>query len=164
MHAVSHKFTYSWSHSHDSGHGVLSADERLLITTNLKDAIDIYSMPPTQHIRALLQPVRQNFPLLVSSALNGNLTLVGNDDGAPRLYDQRVGTVHQTLPHGNGTNFPAQPVACIHPIFAVGTLVQVVTVRPFPIFGIIAEIANARLTRRMATAFWPLDHLMLTQT
>jgi hypothetical protein len=85
-----------------SGFAVTSADERLLITSNLKDAVDTYSIPPSQHIRSLCHPVHRNVPLTVCSALDGALTLVESDDGSPCVFDQRVGTLAQSLPHGNG--------------------------------------------------------------
>ena len=85
-----------------SGYAAMSADERLLITSNLKDAVDTYSIPPSQHIRTLTHPITRNVPLGVCSALDGALTLAGSDDGSPRIFDQRIGTLAQSLPHGNG--------------------------------------------------------------
>jgi WD40 repeat protein len=95
----------SYTHTINSGYASLSADERLLLTSNLKNAIDVYSIPPSQHIQSLPHPVHRNVPLMVCSVLDGALTLAGSDDGSPRIFDQRIGTVIQSLPHGNGAGF-----------------------------------------------------------
>ena len=90
-----------------SGYATLSADERLLFTSNLKDGIDTYSIPPIQHIRSLPHSIHRNVPLTLYSALDGALMLAGSDDGSPRVFDQRIGSLAQSLPHGHG-----EPLSC----------------------------------------------------
>lgn len=97
-----------------SGYATLSADERLLLTTNLCDAVDTYSMPPNQHIRSLTHSIRCNVPLMVCSTLGGTLTLAGSDDGCPWVYDQRIGVLSQTLPHSTGKIFFCSLLALSH--------------------------------------------------
>jgi hypothetical protein len=87
---------------HLSGHATLSADERMLIVSNLQDGVDIYSMPPVQLLRSFKHAISVNVPLQVHSALQGALTLAGSDDGTVRLFEQRTGQVSELLPHGNG--------------------------------------------------------------
>ena len=89
-----------------SGYATLSADEHILITSNLNNGIDTYSMPPNQHIRSLLHPIHCNVPLIVCSVLGGSLTLAGSDDGCPQVFDQCLGLLSQSLPHtGKIVNF-----------------------------------------------------------
>ena len=85
-----------------SGYATLSADERLLFTSNLKGGVDTYSIPPAQHIRSLPHPIHRNLPLTLCSAFGAALTLAGSDDGSPRVFDQRIGSLVQSLPHGQG--------------------------------------------------------------
>jgi hypothetical protein len=95
------------------GHAAISADGRLLFTSNLKDAIDTYSIPPTQHIRSLSHPIHRNVPLTVCSALDGALTLAGSDNGSPRVFDQRIGSLAQSLPHGHGERLSRHACHCL---------------------------------------------------
>ena len=90
------------SATHLSGHATLSADERMLIVSNLQDGVDTYSMPPVQPLRSFKHAISENVPLQVHSALQGALTLSGSDDGTVRLFEQRTGQVSELLPHGNG--------------------------------------------------------------
>ncbi|EDR13939.1 uncharacterized protein LACBIDRAFT_305165 [Laccaria bicolor S238N-H82] len=87
----------------------MAADNQLLIVTNLVNGIDIHSLPPGQPLRSFTHPIHLNVPLLVSSALQGSLIVVGGDNGSARVYDSCVGLL-TVLPHGQ-----------------VGTLVQIVT-------------------------------------
>ncbi|KAF8867435.1 hypothetical protein BD779DRAFT_1393473, partial [Infundibulicybe gibba] len=87
----------------------IGADQRSLIVSNLVDGVDTYAIPPRQPVRSFHQPIRHNVPLLVSSALEGSLTVVGGDDGSVRLYDQRLGILSSILHHGKGALSPLVP-------------------------------------------------------
>ncbi|KAF8220899.1 hypothetical protein L208DRAFT_1331184, partial [Tricholoma matsutake] len=73
----------------------------LLFTSNLKDGIDTYSIPPTHHVQSLSHPVHQKVPLMVCSILDSALTIAGSDDGSPHVFDQCIGSLVQSLPHGH---------------------------------------------------------------
>lgn len=83
-----------------SGHAVVVASERILLVSNLLNGIDAYTLPPTRAIKVFQQHIRYNVPLLVTSAKDGELVVVGSDDGLVRIYDYRSGTVLQELHHG----------------------------------------------------------------
>ncbi|RDB29242.1 Vegetative incompatibility protein HET-E-1 [Hypsizygus marmoreus] len=97
-------WSMKWSHQLPTriGNAALSVDERTLIVSNLKDGIDTYSLPPRQPLRSFRHSISCNVPLSVCSTLDGALILAGSDDGYPRIYDQRLGTLSQTLPHSQG--------------------------------------------------------------
>ena len=141
-----------------SGFAATSTDERLLITSNLKDAVDTYSIPPSQHVRSLCHPIHRNVPLAVCSALDGALTLSGSDDGSPRVFDQRVGTLAQLLPHGNGECFClfSNVMGAYHAV--VGSLVQAVAVRLFILSPLSNVLIFTRLTLQIGIVCWLQDH------
>ncbi|KAF8886999.1 hypothetical protein BD779DRAFT_1395717, partial [Infundibulicybe gibba] len=87
----------------------IGADQCSLIVSNLVDGIDTYAIPPHQLVWSFRQPIHHNVPLLVSSALEGSLTVVGGDDGSVRLYDQRLGILSSILHHGKGALSPLVP-------------------------------------------------------
>jgi hypothetical protein len=86
----------------NSGHAAISADESFLFTLNLKYAINIYSIPLTQHVQSLPHLIHHNVPLMVCSTFDGALTLAGSNNGSLRIFDQCIGTLAQSLPHGHG--------------------------------------------------------------
>lgn len=87
----------------------MAADNQLLIVTNLVNGINIYSLPPGQPLRSFTHPIRLNVPLLVSSALQGSLIVVGGDNGSARVYDSCLGLV-TVLPHGQGILISFRPI------------------------------------------------------
>ncbi|KAF8981765.1 hypothetical protein BDQ17DRAFT_1208394, partial [Cyathus striatus] len=81
-------------------HAIIGADSHTLLVSNLQDGIDIYAILPVQPLRSLKHAIRSNVPLVVSSALEGELVVVSSDDGLVRVYDQCLGTLVTLLPHG----------------------------------------------------------------
>ncbi|RDB22826.1 hypothetical protein Hypma_010168 [Hypsizygus marmoreus] len=96
-------WSMKWSHQLPTriGNASLSIDERTLTVSNLKDGIDTYSLPPRQPLRSFRHPISSNVPLSVCSTQDGALMLAGSDDGSPRLFDLRLGSLTQTLPHSH---------------------------------------------------------------
>ena len=88
-----------------SGHCIIGDDGHSLIVSNLRDGIDLYSLPPSQPLRTFKHNIIRNVPLLISSALNGRMTIVGSDDGCTRMYDPYMGMMTGVLQHGNGESF-----------------------------------------------------------
>lgn len=116
--------------SSDSGYCIAGGDGRSLIVTNLKDGVDIYSLPPGQPLRAFKHNIARNVPLTVSSALGGSIIVVGSDDGHARVYDPHLGIMVCVLQHGNGMRLlrllTAHQGSLIH--YPAGSLVQAVDV------------------------------------
>lgn len=90
---------------HLSGHATITPDARTLIVSNLKDGVDTYSIPPRQPLRSFRHPVRCNVPLLVTTALQGDIVISGGDDGDVKIFEQRSGQLSTHLRHGNGMTF-----------------------------------------------------------
>ena len=90
-----------------SGHATISGDGGILIVSNLIDGVDTYAIPPQELLRSFRHPINSNVPLLVSFVMDSSLIVVGSDDGCPRIYDHHTGHLSMSLPHGNGTFFPA---------------------------------------------------------
>ena len=88
-----------------SGHCIIGDDGHSLIVSNLRDGIDLYLLPPSQPLRTFKHNIIRNVPLLISSALNGRMTIVGSDDGCARMYDPYMGMMTGVLQHGNGESF-----------------------------------------------------------
>ena len=73
--------------------------------SNLRDGVDLYSLLPSQPLRTFKHNITRNVPLMISSALDGKLTIVGSDDGYARMYDPHMGMMTGVLQHGNGELF-----------------------------------------------------------
>ena len=88
-----------------SGHCIVGDDGHSLIVSNLRDGIDLYSLPPSQPLLTFKHNIIRNVPLLISLARDGRMTIVGGDDGCARMYDPRMGMMTGVLQHGNGESF-----------------------------------------------------------
>lgn len=75
------------------------------MVSNLKDGVDTYSIPPRHPLRSFRHPIRCNVPLLVTTALQGDIIVAGGDDGDAKIFEQRSGQLLQNLRHGNGMAF-----------------------------------------------------------
>jgi len=98
----------------------MAADNHLLIVTNLVNGINIYSLPPGQPLRSFTHRIHLNVPLLVSSALQGSLIVVGGDNGSARVYDSCIGLL-TVLPHGPGISIHFRPILQLIPVTSWNT-------------------------------------------
>ena len=90
---------------HFSGHCIIGGDGHSLVVSNLRDGIDLYSLPPSQPLRTFKHNITRNVPLVISSAFDGRITIVGSDNGYARMYDPQMGMMTGVLQHGNGKSY-----------------------------------------------------------
>jgi len=110
-----------------SGHCIVGDDGHSLIVSNLRDGIDLYSLPSSQPLLTFKHNIICNVPLLVSSACDGRMSIVGGDNGCTRMYDPCMGMMTGVLQHRNSESFP-QKVLISLIVHLAGTLVQAVDV------------------------------------
>jgi WD40 repeat protein len=116
----------------NSGYAAPNHDGKLLLVSNLKDGIDEYQFPSMERVQTFTFPTEVNCILQTKSLPQGNLIVVGGDDGFARVFNrisgQLVSEIHHRGKHpaylhlGHIADAPVWRVA-VH-----GQLVQVIEV------------------------------------
>jgi len=113
-----------------SGYSIISSNTHSFVVTNLKDGIDMFSMPPGQPLHSFKHNISCNVLLTITSALNRSVIIVGSDDRYARVYDPKMGIMTSILQHNNSMFSPF----CIGKVILgqtsllAGSLVQIVDV------------------------------------
>lgn len=71
--------------------------------TNLINGVDIFNFPPTQLLQTYTHPIGKNAQVDLVVLCNGELLVVGSDEGKPRILNRLSGNgFDSVLPHGTG--------------------------------------------------------------
>ncbi|TEB39422.1 WD40 repeat-like protein [Coprinellus micaceus] len=94
----------NWSHKLPRRIGSASGlPNGTLAVTNLASGLDVFNFPPTQILHTYSHQVAQNVRLQIATLCNGELLVVGSDDGKPRVVNRASGNgFDRALDHGMG--------------------------------------------------------------
>ena len=88
-----------------SGSAIVIPTAKGFAATNLMTGVDIFDFPLTQLLRTYTHNITHNIRLQLTSVWNGQLVVVGSDDGQPRVINTvenpRNNPKYFPLPHGD---------------------------------------------------------------
>ncbi|KAF5332000.1 hypothetical protein D9611_008884 [Ephemerocybe angulata] len=95
---------------------------KTFVVTNLVNGLEIYNFPPSHLLQRIHHPIKRNIPLRVASIFDGEMLLVGSDDGEPRIANRAIaGGLECTLPHAKASPIPLVEASVVGSLAYVAT-------------------------------------------
>ena len=88
-----------------SGFTTVSPDGRDFYVSNLHSGVDQYLLPDLTLVRSFPQPLKENIPLQVATAFDGQLVIIGGDRGIVRVFNAATGNLVTALYHDEKGQF-----------------------------------------------------------
>ncbi|KAH8977098.1 WD40-repeat-containing domain protein [Lactarius hatsudake] len=82
------------------GYAAPNHDGKLLLVSNLKGGIDEYQFPSMERVQTFTFPTEINCILQTKSLPQGNLIVIGGDDGFARVFNRISGQLVSEIHHG----------------------------------------------------------------
>ena len=82
-----------------SGFTAVSPDGRDFYVSNLHNGVDQYLLPDLTLVRSFPQPLKENIPLQVTTAFDGQVVIIGGDRGIVRVFNAATGNLVTALYH-----------------------------------------------------------------
>ncbi|KAH9012574.1 WD40-repeat-containing domain protein [Lactarius pseudohatsudake] len=86
--------------NHECGYAAPNHDGKLLLVSNLKGGIDEYQFPSMERVQTFTFPTEINCILQSKSLPQGNLIVIGGDDGFARVFNRISGQLVSEIHHG----------------------------------------------------------------